>query len=85
MPRRILDQDDFVVSPIVWYGSGEVVGNWVVVTIRDFEGLFNWFARVEDTMGYRVAKTGLKLSYEEAFGSAMHAVCEMLEVEDEEE
>lgn len=83
MSREPLDQDNFVVSPIVWYGDGEVIGNWVVVTIRDFEGLFKWFARVEDTMGYRSAKTGIESSFEDAYRSAIRAVGELLEVEDE--
>jgi len=84
MPKRILDQDDFIVRAIVWYGSGEVVGNWVTVTVREYDGIFSWFAKVEDTMGHRLAAVGLANSFDEAHGAIMRAVCKMLEVEDEE-
>ena len=44
---KILDQDDFVLHPMVWTGSGEIVGNHVTVTIRAYDGVYKCFARVE--------------------------------------
>ena len=80
---KILDQDDFVLHPMVWTGSGEIVGNHVTVTIRAYDGVYKCFARVERAMGHNTAVAGLAISLDDANASVVQAVCKMLEADGE--
>ncbi|MCP4573265.1 MAG: hypothetical protein GY838_13000 [bacterium] len=80
-----IDQDDLGIEPLVWWGSGEVVGNWVDVTIRRVGEIYKWFARVQDPGGFTAAETGLEMDLDLASTAAATAAAKMLLVWDEDE
>lgn len=84
MTHEILDQDEFALRSIVWYGAGEVVGNRVTVSIRDFDGAFMWFIRVESALGHTMVGAGVEGSFDASAAAIVRTVRAMLEADAEE-
>jgi hypothetical protein len=84
-----IDQDELDIKPLVWWGTGEVVGNLVDVTIRNAGEIYKWFVRVQDSGGYTDAETGLAMTLDDAAAHAAASAMKLLlvwdEPEDEEE
>lgn len=80
-----IDQDSLGVEPLVWWGSGEVVGNWVDISIRKFDEVYKWFVRVKDPAGWCDAKAGLSMTFDDAMDAVSSTTMELLLVWDEED
>lgn len=75
----MIDQDTITFEPIVWFSEGEVVGNWVTLSIRAYDGpVYHWFAKVETTLGYNLAQAGVAGELEEAKQLSIQSATAML-------
>jgi hypothetical protein len=77
----VIDQDEFGHEAIVWWGEGEIIGNYVEMSIREFEGVYKWFVKVRDSWGAFMAQTGLASTLDEAVLEAQGCIMCILEVD----
>ena len=62
-----IDQDGLDLNPIVWYDSGEIVGNYVQISIREQNPYtYTWFVHISTTLDKELSQTGIAPSFHEA-------------------
>ena len=74
-----IDQDGFVFSPLVLWTEGEVMGNYVSMSVRACDGFCVWMVRVETTLDELVAESGVTTTLKEAQEEAGKFACAVLD------